>query len=195
MLAVAFHASCPGSSPPFSPRYGPPSLLPRTPEAPVSRHIAAAVASSGKSPGSPSLSRFSTRGTSASQSSHSLATSPLQISRTLPPPTRTPASSSSPSPRFSTAAPNAQTSPSAPPRSRAAPRPGHPTPSSPESRRRGAEPPPAILLRGPASSGHLPSCQAHLQVRLSPLLLFPTLALAAGDPSRRNRRSKPLPLL
>ena len=71
----------------------------------------------------------------------------------------------------------------------------HRRPAPPRLLCRGVEPPPAILLRGPASSGHLPSSQEHLQVRLSPLLLFPTLTLAAGDPSRRNRRSKPLPLL
>jgi len=87
------------------------------------RHLAVAVASSLQCPGPPSLARLSTQSTPASYSAHSFASSLPQTSRTPPPPTRAPTSSTSPSTRLSRLALPTQTLPLAPPHPRTARRP------------------------------------------------------------------------
>ena len=116
------HVAPPRPPGPTPPRAGSLLPLPRHPVELRGRHLAAAVASSGKSLASPSLTRLSTRSIPAMRFPHILSSYPPKHPRTPPPSTRTPASSSSPSTRLSRPAPPTQTPPIASPRSRVAQR-------------------------------------------------------------------------
>ena len=94
-----------------------------------------------------------------------------------------------PSPRPKT------TSGMASPRPNGAPKPSHLHPWPPERRRAGAVPPLSAGVCGAAASDLLPANQGHPEVRLSPLYLFPTLTLAAGEPGRRKTKHRSSPLL
>jgi hypothetical protein len=85
--------------------------------------------------------------------------------------------------------------PLASPRSTKTPEPDHPSETPLEHRRRRADPPLAATRHGPASSSHLPSSQAHLQVRISPLILFPRGAPTVGDSPHRKMGEAASPAL
>jgi hypothetical protein len=149
------HAAPPQPPGPTPLRAGALLPLPRRPVELRGRLLAAAVASSVKSPASASLACLSTRRVPAMHSPHSFATSPPQTPRTPPPSARTPASSSSPSLRPSRTPPPTRTPAIALPRSCAAPWPFPFHPRPPEQPRRRSRTPTAAARRRRASSGRL----------------------------------------